>query len=194
MIQTEEAVEMKSSLMKRSALAGSVGAVVRAPALLRAQLIGVVLILVFGQLSLAGGICTISGTGDQDRLVGTSGSDAMCGRGGSDRIRGRGGDDFILGGLGSDRARGGSGPDELVGGPDDDRLRGGTGRDSLTGDAGRDVLRGGPHRDCLKSRDGHGGDVLRGGPAIDTAVAPDEGDRLISVERIVEFGSECPRR
>ena len=74
--------------------------------------------------------CTITGTINDDDLIGTPRRDVICGLGGSDRIRGLGGNDRLVGGAGADRLEGGSGADTL-----DAR------------DRRRDVLVGGPGRD-----------------------------------------------
>lgn len=118
---------------------------------------------------------TIAGTRDDDRLVGTSGSDVIVARGGDDRIVGRGGDDVICAGAGSDRVRAGGGDDRVKGGRGEDRVAGGSGddrlfgnrdRDMLLGGSGDDRLRGGPGRDEL--RGGSGRNRCRGGGGRDT--------------------------
>lgn len=78
---------------------------------------------------------TIVGTGDDDRLRGTSGVDVIVGRGGNDELMGRGGNDVICGNGGFDR---------LVGGGGNDKLDAGRGwGDSLDGGPGDDLLDGG---------------------------------------------------
>jgi Ca2+-binding RTX toxin-like protein len=89
-------------------------------------------------------ICTIEGTGGNDRLNGTRRNDVICGYGGRDRINGRGGHDLVYAGPGNDRVTGGGGLDTLYGnfGEDSfatrdgkrDKAHGGTGRDSASVD------------------------------------------------------------
>jgi Ca2+-binding RTX toxin-like protein len=71
----------------------------------------------------------ISGTGGNDRLIGTAEDDIVFGFAGNDRLEGRGGDDIVFGGRGNDRLSGGPGDDILVGGPGNDQLDGGPGLD-----------------------------------------------------------------
>jgi dipeptidyl aminopeptidase/acylaminoacyl peptidase len=75
--------------------------------------------------------CTITGTINDDDLVGTPRPDVICGLGGADRIRGLGGNDRLVGGAGADRLEGGSGADTLA-------ARDGR-RDVLVGGSGRDI-------------------------------------------------------
>jgi hypothetical protein len=92
-------------------------------------------------------VCTITGTGRNETLIGTPGPDVICGRGGDDKLEGRGGDDVLIGGRGDDKLEGGPGDDILMGEAGDDRLIGDKGRDSLFGGSGDDTLRGGVGRD-----------------------------------------------
>ena len=96
------------------------------------------------------GPCTIRGTDEDDRLVGTRKRDVICGLGGNDMIRGLGGNDVIRGGSGNDRLRRRQGQRPPLrrrrattacpGQSGRDRLVGGTGRDRLYGDRGNDSL------------------------------------------------------
>lgn len=63
-----------------------------------------------------GGVTTIAGSGQDDRLFGTSGSDS---------IDGRAGNDYLNGGAGNDTLTGGSGFDQFV-------LKSGGGHDVVT--------------------------------------------------------------
>lgn len=85
--------------------------------------------------------CTIRGTEDGERLVGTGGDDIICGYGGNDTIIGRGGNDRLLGGKGADEIKGGPGDDVLRGGPGKDLLRGGRGNDKHFGGGGTDTCK-----------------------------------------------------
>jgi Ca2+-binding RTX toxin-like protein len=98
-------------------------------------------------------ICTIRGTGADEKLKGTRGRDVICGRGGDDRIRGRGGDDVVLGRGGGDLLVGGGGTDVAIGGGGADDLR------IADGVAGNDAALGGGGVDACRSDTG---DVVRG--------------------------------
>ena len=95
---------------------------------------------------------TISGTVEDDELVGTDGPDVIDGLAGDDVITGLGGDDVLCGGAGADDLDGGPGDDQLHGQIDGkelidtgvfdyygDTLAGGPGDDLL--DPGRDLRR-----------------------------------------------------
>lgn len=90
---------------------------------------------------------TITGTDDNDTLIGDYGDDLIYGQdgddlieggAGNDRLYGRNGDDTLKGGPGNDMQEGGSGDDLLLGGPGDDTLYGGNGNDTMDGGAGFD--------------------------------------------------------
>jgi Ca2+-binding RTX toxin-like protein len=71
----------------------------------------------------------ITGTGGNDRIIGSEDDDIIFGLAGNDQLEGRGGDDIVFGGRGNDRISGGTGDDILVGGPGNDQLDGGPGLD-----------------------------------------------------------------
>jgi hypothetical protein len=100
--------------------------------------------------------CTITGTGDDDRLTGTAGDDVICALGGKDLILAGGGDDVLFGDAGDDRLEGGAGADTAYGGDGTDRLLGGDGEDVLAGGPGTDRLEGGAGADHAEG--GGGGD------------------------------------
>jgi myo-inositol-hexaphosphate 3-phosphohydrolase len=92
----------------------------------------------------------IKGTTDDDKLIGTSGSEWAertlpfgFSNGVRDRINGFKGNDTFDGLSGEDLLRGGTGNDNLLGGMDRDRLFGGDGIDTLLGYQGSDLLAGG---------------------------------------------------
>lgn len=95
-------------------------------------------------------ICTITGSGSADVLVGTDGDDVICGLGGRDTVLAGAGDDLVLGGGGSDALQGQDGRDLVRGDGGEDVLDGGPGYDGLDGGAGTDT--------CLA---GEGGAFLR---------------------------------
>lgn len=62
-------------------------------------------------------------------ITGSNQDDVLLGTGGNDIIRGDGGDDSIFGFGGNDRLCGGKGRDRLIGGDGNDSARGGRGND-----------------------------------------------------------------
>jgi Ca2+-binding RTX toxin-like protein len=80
-------------------------------------------------------------------LSGSNQNDLILGGPGDDIIDGRPGDDCILGGGGNDLLYGHQGNDVLIGGPGDDILYGGPGDDILIGGPGYDICDGGPGSD-----------------------------------------------
>lgn len=83
-------------------------------------------------VTVAGHVCTVTGTAANDVLRGTAGPDVLCGLGGHDVIHGLGGNDVLLGGLGRDVLAGGYGNDLLMGGAGADALSGGPGVDTAS--------------------------------------------------------------
>jgi Ca2+-binding RTX toxin-like protein len=130
-------------------------------------------------------VCTISGTPQSDRLVGTSGNDVICAGNGNDTIFGLGGSDIIHGGPGNDRISGGDGSDELFGEAGTDFVEGGAGADDISGSDGNDSLFGGLGEDELSAGVGNdtvfgdgGADLIRGDAGAD-AIQGGTGDDLI---------------
>jgi Ca2+-binding RTX toxin-like protein len=100
-----------------------------------------------------------------DHIEGRGGRDFICALGDLDA----GEDDEILGGTGSDKLSGGRGKDRIVAGEGDDLLTGGSNRDrGEGGSGGTEELIGGKGDDVLKG--GRGRDRGRGGPGWDTCV------------------------
>ena len=67
-------------------------------------------------LVLGGGLAfaaTITGTGEDEVLIGTSFADDIRAKGGADMVRGLGGPDMINGGRGRDQLYGGPGADNI---------------------------------------------------------------------------------
>ncbi|MES2936843.1 MAG: calcium-binding protein [Pseudomonadota bacterium] len=122
---------------------------------------------------------------DAIAVTGTADNDLLLGRGGNDTLDGLGGDDDIWTGAGDDVARGGDGNDNLSGSAGNDSLDGGAGNDGLSGDDGNDSLAGGDGDDGLYGRrdddtllGGAGNDSLDGGPGDDLLDAGTGGNTL----------------
>jgi serralysin len=97
------------------------------------------------------GVDLVSGTAENDTMVGLGGADTLLGGAGDDALYGfetpgfpddpdlRDAADSLAGGDGADRIYGNRGDDTLDGGSGDDFLRGDQGDDSIVGGAGRDT-------------------------------------------------------
>ena len=71
----------------------------------------------------------ITGSDDNNRILGLGGNDTIYGLDGFDNLQGGGGDDMIFGGADNDFLYGNNGNDTLNGGTGDDNLFGGNGSD-----------------------------------------------------------------
>ena len=69
----------------------------------------------------------IMGLGSHDVIDGSNASDVICGGAGDDTVNGSNGEDVVNGGFGNDTVLGGNGDDTLIGGPGTDVLNGGRG-------------------------------------------------------------------
>ena len=88
----------------------------------------------------------VSGTKNNDDLLGTSGLDVILGKKGDDTLDGGGGDDLLFGGRGDDLLDGGAGSDRIFAGKGDD-----TANFSLTANVGsHDFYDGGKGFDTLQ--------------------------------------------
>src|SRR3954454_2144891 len=94
--------------------------------------------------------------GDQsgELLSGIPGDDLLIGNGGGDTLLGFAGNDLLIGGTGNDLGRGGLGLDRLLGKSGADRLTGDLGNDFLRGGTGPDVMKGKRGIDRINARDG----------------------------------------
>jgi Ca2+-binding RTX toxin-like protein len=119
---------------------------------------------------------TLTGTSQDDVLVGTDGDDVILAGPGRDTIDGASGNDVICGGRDNDTIRGGAGDDILYGNEGADLLIGGFGNDDLRGGYWKDTLLGGPGNDIM--RGGRGSDVLKGGSGNDIGYGNDGMDQL----------------
>ena len=108
---------------------------------------------------------SISGTSQDDFLVGSSNADTIFGDYGNDIVCAQGGNDTIYGGGFGDDLHGGDGNDSIFGELLDDDLFGDAGRDLLVGGHGTDYMDGGINNDWL-----------RGGTNVDTYVGGDNTD------------------
>ncbi|ADD44395.1 M91 family zinc metallopeptidase [Stackebrandtia nassauensis] len=121
---------------------------------------------------------TIVGGGGDDEISGRGGTDIISGNKGNDEIYGNAGNDNIAGGDGRDYIDGQDGDDHITGGADNDTIYGLDGRDIMSGDGGDDYLEGGTGNDDINGGDGKdvvsGGrdnDFLEGGKGDDTIYA-----------------------
>ena len=118
----------------------------------------------------------LSGSEQDDIIVGNERKNILRGLDGADQLQGKDGDDKIYAGEGNDTLKGGSGNDVLEGNEDDDKLFGNEGNDALEGGTGNDIIEGGVGFDFLS---GEGGDdSLKGGASNDTLKGGSENDRL----------------
>ena len=90
-------------------------------------------------LTEASSIGWISGTMDDDAILGSAGDDKLSAGEGADVLYGRGGNDRLIGGAGNAILYGGDGNDYVQGGPGNDILHGGAGDDFLRGCKGDDT-------------------------------------------------------
>ena len=118
----------------------------------------------------------VTGTTDDDVLLGTGGRDLISGLAGDDSIIALGGGDRIFGGAGDDLITAGAGNDTSAGGDDDDLLYGDAGNDTLSGDAGVDLVFGGEGNDLISG--GLGKDRLFGDVGNDQ-LSGDDGNDVI---------------
>ena len=136
---------------------------------------------------VGGGVYTYDVTGITGiGFTGTDGVDQFENNTGlTSTQRGKGGNDTLLGGWGTDYLYGDSGNDHLDGRNGHDWLYGGTnGPIPIGSGAGGlgDRLYGGNGNDTLDG--GAGNDWLSGGANTDTAINPQPGDTLASIERV----------
>lgn len=127
--------------------------------------------------------------GLEDNVTGTPNENLLVGNNCDDTLSGTNGDDCI---------QGGPGDDTLNGGGEDDVLKGGAGNDTLSGSVGSDVLIGGPGEDTM---DGGGDlstdilvacdgrvDVLDAGPGADICIVDLGLDVVANCETVIP----CP--
>ena len=128
----------------------------------------------------------LTGTPDDDFIVGDSGDNFILGNDGNDTLKGSEGNDSINGNTGDDSLRGGKGNDTLFGGKDNDNLFGDIGDDSLSGDDGNDTLIGGVGSDTLIGGAGNNTFVLGLDGSADDLVDynPRNGDKIVLPEGI----------
>ena len=119
----------------------------------------------------------VSGSSQDDAILGTEKAELIIGFDGRDTLRGGGGDDVIRGDERNDLLYGGEGNDSLSGGLDQDTLYGGNGHDVLFGGAGHDMLYGEAGNDKLAGNAGR--DLLRGGAGNDSLYGGEDDDILL---------------
>ena len=129
---------------------------------------------------------TITGSNEDDSLLGGAGADVVLSRGGDDTVHGGSGNDSLDGGAGEDELWGGGGHDVLEGRDGRDELDGGDGNDLLIGHSGDDTLDGSAGNDTLNGSSGNdrlngdaGRDTLLGGGGDDTLNGGTDDDFLV---------------
>ena len=131
----------------------------------------------------------IFGTGGNDNLLGTNGSDLIYGFEGDDKINSSNGNDCVVGGPGNDRINNSNGDDLLFGEEGDDLLNGSNGNDQLFGGEGSDTLKGSNGNDELFGGSGNdrlegsnGNDILYGEEGDDSLDGSNGNDQLFGGE------------
>ncbi len=119
----------------------------------------------------------ITGTPQNDYLIGTDGDDIIDAVGGKNTVLGGAGDDIIYGGPGNDVLRGGPGNDTIYGGGGNNKIYADEGDNRLFGGTGNDEIFGGPGNDRLDG--GAGTNRLYAGTGNDTLVVNDWKDAAI---------------
>ncbi|HEX6978550.1 MAG TPA: calcium-binding protein [Alphaproteobacteria bacterium] len=123
----------------------------------------------------------LSGSPDNDTLVGGFGTFAIWGGDGNDVITGTPDSNLLTGDLGADDMDGEAGNDFLFGGPDDDLLLGGDDSDMLIGSFGNDVIDGEAGDDLLFGGDGSDGFFVLGATGRDVIADFEPGVDTIAV-------------
>jgi Ca2+-binding RTX toxin-like protein len=120
----------------------------------------------------------LTGSAQNDWLIGDANANVINGGGGDDQLDGHGGGDTIHGGLGDDYVNeaGASGVNHLFGDEGNDHIFGGDGGNIIDGGAGNDGIYGGSGNDVINGGDGDdfidgsslGLDTLDGGTGVNT--------------------------
>jgi Ca2+-binding RTX toxin-like protein len=158
------------------------------------------------------GADTMTGSQQNDALLGLGGDDTLSGLGGSDNLQGGDGNDILRGGAGADQLNGGAGTDtatyfETNGGVTAnlttgtgtggfaqgdvlvsiENLSGSQGNDSLVGNAGANTLQGWDGNDVLTGAGGK--DTLTGGAGADRFVYASIAQSVVgaNADRITDF-------
>ena len=131
----------------------------------------------FGDTDRISNVEHVSGTKQNDRIVGNDVKNLLIGNAGIDVIAGGDGDDTLEGNSGNDKLYGNFGNDVLNGGNGNDLLIGNEGNDTISGGGGSDNLRGRNGFDVLEGGDGN--DVMLGGDNSDTLIGGADNDRVI---------------
>lgn len=142
--------------------------------------------LIRGDLTGTGNDDTIMGGDADDILTGLNGQDSMDGGDGDDTLNGNGGDDTMFGDDGADIMIGGGGRDSMMGELGDDDMFGGNGFDTMHGGDGGDDMAGGKNADRIYGDAGD--DTLDGGPGSDRLWGGDDADLMLG-----SFGDDILR-
>ena len=118
----------------------------------------------------------ISGTNNDETIIGFAGNDTINGLGGDDTLNGLSDNDLIFGGEGDDLIAGSSGNDTIDGGTGSDTLNGSIDDDLVLGNNGNDLISGSFGNDSLSGGDGT--DTLFGGGQNDILDGDNDDDIL----------------
>ncbi|MEM8794744.1 MAG: LamG-like jellyroll fold domain-containing protein, partial [Pseudomonadota bacterium] len=122
-------------------------------------------------LSQTGGNEVVIDAGDgDDTVTGTNNNDTLLGGEGADTLFGGNGNDTLEGDIGNDELFGGSGNDVLNGGEGEDQLFGGSGNDTIDGGSGADTIDAGAGWDRIILSGDETGTTIDGGSETDTIV------------------------
>lgn len=137
----------------------------------------------------------LTGTEDNDLLLGKTGNNLVYGYGGDDVVFEDGGNDFVDGGTGDDTIYsgadndiviGGDGNDVVFAGNGSDLVLGGDGNDAILAEGGNDVVFGGDGNDMVAG--GNGNDVLSGDRGNDQVYGESGNDALFGMAGDDELG------
>ena len=127
----------------------------------------------------------ITGTNQNDNLVGTNGSDTINGRQGDDVIAGLAGSDTIIAGNGNNTITDGDGNDTVTAGNGNNQITVGNGTDNITVGNGTNTITAGSGADTITTGNGNntisaggGNDVIRTGNGSDTVDAGAGNDQV----------------
>jgi VCBS repeat-containing protein len=121
---------------------------------------------------------TVTGTNQNDNLVGTNGSDTINGRQGNDVIAGLAGNDTIVAGNGNNTITDGDGNDTITAGNGNNTITAGNGTDTVAAGNGNNNITVGNGTDTVTV--GNGINTITAGSGADTITAGNGGDTIFA--------------